>query len=161
MKPVTLRGITWDHRRAIDPLLNTVPMFQAQHPDIEIAWSSRPLSGFEFTPVMDWRENSISSFSITPSWGPLPRRSASCRWTRRPARTHSSSVIRWRPIALTVTSGPFPSMPPCQVAVSRPVLMRSLDMEPPLATGTASCGWANARGTRDNGLAIGLKGVHS
>ena len=49
MVPVRLRGITWDHRRAIDPLTRTMPLFRQRHPDIEIEWSSRPLSGFEFT----------------------------------------------------------------------------------------------------------------
>ena len=51
MATVKLRGITWDHRRAIDPLLGTMPMFQAKHPYVEITWSSRPRSGFEFTSV--------------------------------------------------------------------------------------------------------------
>ena len=45
--------MTWDHRRAIDPLLATQAMFAAQHPGIEIEWSSRPLHGFEFTPVAE------------------------------------------------------------------------------------------------------------
>ena len=51
MAAIKLRGMTWDHRRAIDPLLETMPAFRARHPDVEIEWSSRPLSGFEFTPV--------------------------------------------------------------------------------------------------------------
>ena len=53
MTPVRLRGMTWDHRRAVDPLLATQALFARQHPSIEIAWSSRPLHGFEFTPVAE------------------------------------------------------------------------------------------------------------
>jgi multiple sugar transport system substrate-binding protein len=45
--------MTWDHRRAVDPLLATQAMFAQQHPGIEIEWSSRPLHGFEFTPVAE------------------------------------------------------------------------------------------------------------
>ena len=51
MAPVRLRGMTWSHRRAVDPLVETLASFQARHPGIEVEWSSRPLSGFEFTPV--------------------------------------------------------------------------------------------------------------
>jgi multiple sugar transport system substrate-binding protein len=48
---ITLKGITWRHRRAVDPLLATLPAFRAAHPGIEVDWASRPLSGFEFDPV--------------------------------------------------------------------------------------------------------------
>lgn len=53
MSAVRLRGMTWDHRRAIDPLLATQAMFAGAHPGIEVEWSSRPLHGFEFTPVAE------------------------------------------------------------------------------------------------------------
>ncbi|MFM8551757.1 MAG: extracellular solute-binding protein, partial [Nitrospiraceae bacterium] len=46
-----LRGMTWGHRRAIDPLAGTIPTFRAQYPNVEVDWQSRPLSGFEFTSV--------------------------------------------------------------------------------------------------------------
>ena len=51
MPSIRLRGMTWDHRRAIDPLRATQVTFADLHPGIEIEWSSRPLHGFEFTPV--------------------------------------------------------------------------------------------------------------
>ena len=53
MARTKLRGMTWGHRRAIDPLLATKALFEQQHPEIEIEWASRPLHGFEFTPVPD------------------------------------------------------------------------------------------------------------
>ena len=37
MSPIRLRGMTWDHRRAVDPLLATQAMFAQKHPGIEIA----------------------------------------------------------------------------------------------------------------------------
>ena len=48
---VCLKGMTWQHRRAIDPLTETLPSFRAQHPGIDVEWTSRPLSGFEFQSV--------------------------------------------------------------------------------------------------------------
>src|SRR5262249_43688072 len=51
MPNVVLRGITWAHRRAIDPLIGVQPRFRRHHPDIEVTWDTRPLSGFEFDPI--------------------------------------------------------------------------------------------------------------
>jgi multiple sugar transport system substrate-binding protein len=51
MTTIALRGMTWQHRRAIDPLIETYPIFQQLRPDICVEWESRPLHGFEFTPV--------------------------------------------------------------------------------------------------------------
>lgn len=51
MREIVLRGITWEHRRAIDPLIAALPGFREEHPDITVEWSSRPLAGFEFQPV--------------------------------------------------------------------------------------------------------------
>src|SRR5262245_36268709 len=48
---ITLRGMTWEHRRAIDPLIGTLPAFRQQRPDIAVEWASRLLQCFEFTPV--------------------------------------------------------------------------------------------------------------
>jgi hypothetical protein len=50
---IVLRGMTWQHRRALDPLLGTLPAFRALHPAIDVAWDARPLAGFEFTPVAE------------------------------------------------------------------------------------------------------------
>jgi multiple sugar transport system substrate-binding protein len=51
MPNVVLRGITWAHRRAIDPLIGVQPRFRRHHPDIEVTWETRSLSGFEFDPI--------------------------------------------------------------------------------------------------------------
>jgi len=48
---VLLRGLTWGHRRAIDPLRETAALFAARHPGVEVAWDVQPLAGFEFEPV--------------------------------------------------------------------------------------------------------------
>ncbi len=56
MRTIRLEGITWQHRRAVDPLLGTLSAFRAQRPDIEVAWEARPLHGFEFQPVAELAE---------------------------------------------------------------------------------------------------------
>ena len=49
----TLKGMTWRHRRAIEPLLAATSAFRAVNPDIEITWDARPLHGFEFTSIAE------------------------------------------------------------------------------------------------------------
>src|SRR6266511_2557162 len=56
MPDILLRGLTWDHRRAIDPLISTMPGFRARRPDVDIVWSRRPLHAFEFAPVHELAE---------------------------------------------------------------------------------------------------------
>ena len=53
MADIVLRGMTWDHRRAVDPLTHTLPTFRSLHPGVDVQWTSRPLHGFEFTPIED------------------------------------------------------------------------------------------------------------
>ena len=48
---VRLQGMTWDHRRAIDPLKALDAAFAQQRSDVEITWRARPLAGFEFDPI--------------------------------------------------------------------------------------------------------------
>src|SRR5438105_4845496 len=51
LRLICLRGRTWQHRRAIDPLIETLPDFRAQHPGIDVEWTSRSLASFEFQSV--------------------------------------------------------------------------------------------------------------
>ncbi len=50
MARIRLSGITWEHRRSVDPLLATLAAFGRERPDVEVAWQARPLAGFEFQP---------------------------------------------------------------------------------------------------------------
>ncbi len=72
MASVRLRGMTWDHRRAIDPLTRTLPLFRERRPDIEIEWSARPLAGFEFTSVDALAEDYDLIILDHPSWARSP-----------------------------------------------------------------------------------------
>lgn len=51
--PITLRGIVWDNDRAVKPLTGTLPIWQAEHPDVQVDWSRRPLSTFAHQPLTD------------------------------------------------------------------------------------------------------------
>ncbi|MFP5266021.1 MAG: ABC transporter substrate-binding protein [Acidobacteriota bacterium] len=46
MKPVTLNGITWNHSRALPPLVATAQRFEELHPGVEIVWRRRSLHEF-------------------------------------------------------------------------------------------------------------------
>ena len=161
MAPVKLRGMTWDHRRAIEPLTCTMPMFRAQHPHVAVEWSSRPLSGFEFTSVDMLAEDYDLIILDHPFTGAIAA---------------SQSLV---PLDDIVEQGGDPFVGPsldsyrmngslwalpidaaCQVGAARPDLMRALDAAIPanwrelMALGCH----ARRKGLR---LAIGLKGVHS
>jgi multiple sugar transport system substrate-binding protein len=46
MNQVLLRGITWNHSRALPPLVATAQRFEEQHPGIRIQWEKRSLHEF-------------------------------------------------------------------------------------------------------------------
>ncbi len=46
MRQVLLRGITWNHSRALPPLVATAQRFEEQHPDVRIQWKKRSLHEF-------------------------------------------------------------------------------------------------------------------
>lgn len=46
MKPILLRGITWNHSRALPPLVATAQRFEELHPNIHIQWEKRTLHEF-------------------------------------------------------------------------------------------------------------------
>lgn len=48
---ITLKGITWDHKRGYDPLIATSQSFTKQYPDVQITWEKRSLKEFGDMPV--------------------------------------------------------------------------------------------------------------
>ena len=162
MPPVRLRGMTWNHRRAVDPLLATQAMFAKQHPGIEIEWSSRPLHGFEFTPVAELARSYDMIILDHPFCGdiaaskcllPLDDILAGDARSAFVGPSLETYVYEGKTWALPVDAA-------CQVAASRPDLMERLDA-------TAPKNWAAlldlGREASRHGmkLAIGLRGVHS
>lgn len=160
MARASLRGITWGHRRAIDPLLATLPGFRQQHSSIDVNWSSRSLHGFEFTPVealardfdliiLDhpFAGDIVAQGCLRPLDEVLDTGSA---FIGPSLETYRRAGRLW---ALPVDAA-------CQVAVARPDLLDRLGRAAP-------CDWAEmtALGQRARAqglwLAIGLKGVHA
>ena len=161
MVPVKLRGVTWDHRRATDPLTHTMPLFQQRHPDITIEWSARPLAGFEFTSVDALAENYdliildhpfMGAVAASGSLAPLNEIGGLSReqFVGPSLDTYRMEGSLW---ALPVDAA-------CQVAVSRPDLMSSLGSEAPKSWTELIALGAKAR-RKSMRLAIGLSGVHS
>ncbi len=162
MSTIRLRGMTWDHRRAIDPLLATQAMFAKSHPGIEVEWSSRPLHGFEFTPVAELARSFDMIILDHPFCGDiaasgclLPVDGILTEETRRSfvGPSLETYVYQGKIWAVPVDAA-------CQVAVARPDLMAKLEAAAPR-------NWAElldlGRRAAPLGLklAIGLRGVHS
>lgn len=53
MPETILRGMTWGHRRAIDPLRDAASRFTAEHPELAVEWHVRSLSAFEHQPFAE------------------------------------------------------------------------------------------------------------
>jgi multiple sugar transport system substrate-binding protein len=162
MSAVRLRGITWDHRRAIDPLLATQAMFAAAHPGIEIDWASRPLHGFEFTPVAELAKSYDMIILDHPFCGDIA--ASGCLLPVDDILSGEALDAFVGPSRETyVYAGKTWAVPvdaACQVAVSRPDLMAKLDEKAP-ADWTALLALGRRASQRNMKLAIGLRGVHS
>ena len=49
--PTVIRGLTWDHPRAIEPLKAANAVLAARRPDLRVDWDTQPLAGFEARPL--------------------------------------------------------------------------------------------------------------
>jgi multiple sugar transport system substrate-binding protein len=50
---ITLRGITWNHPRGLDPLLAASEVYPDRVPGVRVEWTTRSLSGFGEDPLID------------------------------------------------------------------------------------------------------------
>ncbi len=53
---IILKGMTWDHARAVDPLIATSVKFNELHPEVEVVWEKRNLQAFADRPLEDMAE---------------------------------------------------------------------------------------------------------
>jgi multiple sugar transport system substrate-binding protein len=161
MAVVRLRGMTWDHRRAIDPLLATQAMFAKVHPEIEITWSSRPLRGFEFTPVAELARSYDMIILDHPFCGEIA--ATGCLLPVDKVVSDAVSAFVGPSLETYVYAGKTWAVPvdaACQVAVSRPDLLAQLDATAP-RDWSAMLDLGRRAGQHGVKLAIGLRGVHS
>jgi multiple sugar transport system substrate-binding protein len=162
MAALQLRGMTWDHRRAVDPLLATQAMFAAQHPGIEIEWSLRPLHGFEFTSVAELAQSYDLIILDHPFCGDIA--ASNCLLPLNDILTSDlQSAFVGPSLESYLYAGRIWALPvdaACQVGVSRSDLMARLDASPPKDWSALIT--LGRRAARQNmKLAIGLRGVHS
>ena len=52
-EPITLRGITWNHPRGLDPLLAANDVYREVAPGVRVEWTTRSLSGFGEDPLIE------------------------------------------------------------------------------------------------------------
>jgi len=146
-----LKGLTWEHRRAIDPMVAAAEAFARQRPDVEIVWDVQPLSGFEFRHI----EEIVRVYDLLVFDHPHVGHAAEARLLRPLDRLlphddfigPSLATYRWRGTLWAV-----PIDAACQTACYRPDLLP----EGPPATWTEMMAMAGKRR-----LACGLKGVHA
>ncbi|HEY6630125.1 MAG TPA: extracellular solute-binding protein [Rhizobiaceae bacterium] len=158
---MTLRGMTWAHRRAMDPLTYTMASFRQRRPDVDIQWSARPLAGFEFTSVDTLAEEYDLIVLDHPFMGAVAASGALAPLDG--IKGLSDDLFVGPSLATYRMQGHLWALPidaACQVAVSRPDLMSALGVVPPRTWSELVALGDKAR-RRSLRLAIGLAGVHS
>lgn len=158
---ILLKGMTWQSRRACDPLAASLPAFRALHPDIDIAWTARTLAGFEFEPVEQLARHHDLIILDHPFMGDAARKGYLLdldeTLTGKDSDYIGPSLATYRFAGSTYA---VPVDAACQVSAYRPDVMRALDRPPPKTwREVLSLGQHAARHGRK--LAIGLSGVHS
>ena len=155
----TLRGITWDHRRAVGPLAGTLEGFRAAHPGIDVDWQARSLQGFESRSV----EDLAAEFDLIVLDHPFCGEIALSRCLLPQDDLDGLDALFVGPSLESYRYGgriwALPIDAASQAAVFRPDLLAKLDRPPP-KTWNEVIGLgrrAEAAGLR---LAMGFKGVH-
>jgi multiple sugar transport system substrate-binding protein len=162
MSDIVLRGMTWDHRRAIDPLVSTLPGFRARRSDVDIVWTARPLHGFEFDPVQELAQQFdlivldhpfVGDIAATGCLEPLDLlidAETAASFVGPSLESYRHERRTW---AMPIDAA-------CQVAVARPDLISSIGLGVP-QTWDEMFELGSAARRHGQWLAIGLKGVHS
>lgn len=156
-----LRGITWDHRRAVDPLTATLPAFRRQHPEVEVVWQARSLHGFEFAPVPELARDFDLIILDHPFCGAIAQ--SKCLVPLDDLLHGLDAAFVGPSLASYRYDGHVWALPidaACQVAVSRPDLMAELDQPIP-RTWENMFALAETASRRGMKLAVAFKGVHS
>ena len=162
MANIVLQGLTWDHRRAIDPLLATMPGFRAKRPDVNIVWTPRPLQAFEFAPVPELAKQYDLIVLDHPFMGDIAA-SRCLEPLDRVTNGESDASFVGPSLESYRYQGKTWALPidaACQVAVVRPDLLATLARGVP-RTWDEMFNLGSIARRHEQSLAIGLKGVHS
>jgi multiple sugar transport system substrate-binding protein len=160
---IRLQGMTWDHRRATEPLRALDAAFARKRPDVAVSWRSRPLSGFEFDPIEQLgQENDFVIFDH-PFCGRIA--ATGCFLSLTQLLTHAGGESAF--VGPTMASYRYgeghwgiPVDAACQVAVYRRDLLDRLGTGVP-TTWEEACRLGERARRSGLSLAIGLNGVHA
>lgn len=164
MTTTRLKGLTWDHPRAILPLQAAQEPLRQRFPDITVTWDVQPLSGFESRPIAE----SATAYDLIiydhPHVGevaqhgllqPVDEILAAAGLTDRDFAGPSLASYRYREQTWAV-----PLDAACQVSCARPELMSVLGRSAPRDwKGVLELGECALR--EGYKLAIAYSGVHS
>ena len=158
-----IQGITWAHKRAIQPLEALNIAFKKIRPDVEISWATRPLSGFEFDPIDQLAiENDLIIYDH-PFCGKVDATGCLINLNELVEMAGSSTSYIGPSMDSYFYGGGSWAIPvdaACQVSAYRPDLLSNLDHELPL-TWDDACLLAEKCAARGLTAGIGLNGVHA
>ena len=144
MSKILLRGITWQRRRAVEPLVASAQAFRRERPDIQIDWRSRPLASFEFQPV----EGLAAAYDLIvldhPHAGDIARTACLVPVDERAAAQPAADAFVGPSLESYRNDGRLWALPldaACQTAVHRPDLLAHCSGEVPRT-------WAEHAATR-------------
>lgn len=160
---LTLKGMTWDHRRAVEPLAALDAVFAERRPDVTLSWSARPLSGFEFDPIECLAADNDLVIFDHPFCGRIAATGCFLSVSGLLEQSGGDDAFVGSSMATYRMGGGHWGVPvdaACQVAAFRPDLMERLDEAVP-QTWEEACALGERAARRGLSLAIGLKGVHS
>ena len=150
---IHLKGIAWDHSRALPPLVATAQRYEETHPGVRIHWQKRTLDEFGHAPVDVLAEN-FDLIVIDHPWAGFCfeknlvhdlKALASARWladldTHSIGLSYASYVWNDKLLALPIDAA-------APASSWRPDLMERADVEPP------QC-WADAVSLANRKLAV-------
>jgi len=162
---VRLRGLTWDHPRAVRPLAAAERILKRLHPSVELEWEVQPLSGFESRSIEEAARGYDLLIFDHPHVGearahaaltPLDEVLAAASLADADFMGPSLASYRWEG---SVWGLPLDAA--CQVSCARPDLLGSLGVQrPPLRWSEVIELGERAR-SRGLHLCCGLGGVHA
>lgn len=158
---IRLKGMNWQHRRAVDPIEGTLAAFYERHPGILVDWTARPLAGFEYAPIEVLARDYDLIILDYPHGGQIA--ATGCLRPLDDLLRGDEKLFAGPSLASYDYKGHIWALPvdaACQVAVSRPDLFKALGAEAPRSFDEMMALGSRARASGWH-LAIALLGVHS